>query len=125
MRILVIDDDDDVCEILSVLLAAEGHEVETHTDGWVALESLRAGYRPSLILLDIMMPTLTGEAFIKAMREIPGTTDIPVVILTGHRDAREKAASLGVGCLVKPVELFDLLQTVQRVERGVQPTSRD
>jgi CheY-like chemotaxis protein len=118
MRILIVDDDQDIREILSLVLAAQGHEVTTAVDGVAAIEQLHNG-RPALILLDMMMPRLDGEGFLKAMRGDPNTTDIPVVILTGHPQARQKAAELGtLGCLVKPVELIELLHVVEEARRA-------
>jgi two-component system chemotaxis response regulator CheY len=117
MRILIIDDDEDICEMLALLLEVEGHDVITAGDGVAGLEQLRADGRPSLILLDMMMPRLDGEGFLKALRSDPNTADIPVVFLTGHPSGRTKAAQLGtLGCLVKPVELKDLMRTVQQAE---------
>lgn len=119
MRILVIDDDGDIRAIIGMVLAAEGHEVETAIDGAAGLDCLRESPRPSLILLDMMMPRLDGEGFLRAMRSDPITADIPVVILTGHPGARKAAAELGaVGYLVKPVELLDLLSAVHQAERA-------
>jgi len=115
MRILVIDDDEDIRDLLAMILSAEGHEVAMAVDGVAGIDQLRVGGRPSLILLDMMMPRLDGEAFLKAMRSNPNTADIPVIILTGHPAARKKAADLGTaGCLVKPVELAELLRMVQQ-----------
>jgi CheY-like chemotaxis protein len=117
MRILIIDDDKDVREILGMILSAEGHRVNTAQDGVAGLDQLRCPARPSLILLDMMMPRLDGEGFLRAMRSDPSTADIPVVILTGHPAARTKAAELGAaGCLVKPVELNELLGTIEQTE---------
>lgn len=121
MNILVVDDDRDIRDIVAMVLSAEGYQVQTAIDGVAALELLRAGARPSLILLDMMMPRLDGEAFLKAMRSDPNTAGIPVVILTGHPAARVKAAELGAaGYLVKPVELIDLVRTIRQAghERG-------
>jgi CheY-like chemotaxis protein len=116
MRILIIDDDDDIRGILDLVLGAQGYEVVTAADGLAGLEQLRVGGRPSLILLDMMMPRLDGEGFLRAMRSNPHTADIPVIIVTGHPAAHEKAAQLGTaGCLVKPVELAELLSTIARL----------
>ncbi len=115
MRILVVDDDRDIREVLALILASEGHEVDTAGNGESGLAHLRRGARPSLILLDMMMPKLDGEGFLRAMRSDPNLADIPVVILTGHPAARTKAAELGTaGALVKPVDLTDLLRTIDR-----------
>ncbi len=122
MQILVIDDDSDVREIVTFVLAADGHEVRCAADGVAALEELRRGGRPSLILVDMMMPRLDGEGFMRALRRDPLLAEIPVVILTAHTGAREKAAALGAaGCLVKPVELSDLLATVEHAWRAAEP----
>ena len=124
MRILVIDDDRDIRDILVIVLSAEGHEVDTAADGLAGLEQLRMGCRPSLILLDMMMPRLDGEGFLRAMRSDPNTADIPVAIVTGHPAARKKAAELGaVGCLVKPVELTELLNAIHQAEHRAPPPS--
>jgi CheY-like chemotaxis protein len=121
MRILVIDDDSDIREIVSFVLATEGHEVCGAADGVAGLSQLRSGGRPSLILLDLMMPRLDGEGFLKALRSDPSLADIPVVILTAHPGARSKAAELGAaGCLLKPVELEDLIATVARAHRAFE-----
>jgi CheY-like chemotaxis protein len=122
MQILVIDDDNDTREIISVVLASEGHDVRGAGDGIMALAELQHGGRPSLILLDMMMPRLDGEGFMRALRSDPGLADIPVVILTAHPAARKKAAELGAaGCLLKPVELVDLITAVERARRDPEP----
>ncbi len=122
MQILVIDDDSDVREIVAVVLAADGHEVRCAADGVAALEELHRGGPPSLILVDMMMPRLDGEGFVRALRSDPTLAEIPVVILTAHTGARDKAAALGAaGCLVKPVELGELLATVEHAWRAAGP----
>jgi CheY-like chemotaxis protein len=115
MHILIIDDDNDVREIVATVLATEGHEVSAAIDGVAAIDQLQRGARPSLILLDMMMPRLDGEGFMRSLRADPSLADIPVVILTAHPAARTKASELGAaGCLRKPVELDDLLAAVDR-----------
>ena len=115
MRILVVDDDADIRAILGMVLAAEGHEVETAADGVAALARLRGGPRPSLILLDMMMPLLDGEGFLRELRSDPGTAGVPVVILSGHPAGGRKASELGAaGYLAKPVELVELIGAVER-----------
>jgi two-component system response regulator MprA len=124
MRILVIDDDRDIREIVVELLAAEGHEVAGAVDGAAAIDQLQRGARPSLIFLDMMMPRLDGEGFLKAMRSDPSLADIPVVILTAHPGAQLKATELGAaGCLRKPVEIDDLLATVERARPQAHGTA--
>jgi CheY-like chemotaxis protein len=114
MRILVVDDDEDIREVIGLILREQGHLVDEAPDGVAALERLRTGERPSVILLDLMMPNLDGEGFMKAMKMDPSIADIPVWILSGHPHARQKAMELGaVGCLVKPVELEQMISVVE------------
>ncbi len=122
MRILVIDDDYDIRDILGLVLEAEGHVVATAGDGLAGLDQLRAGARPSLILLDMMMPRHDGEGFPPGMRSDPNTAGIPFIIITGHPAARQKAAELGAaGCLVKPIELPALLKAVNAIDGSPDP----
>jgi CheY-like chemotaxis protein len=115
MSILIVDDDEDIRDLLSLILRLEGHEVQLAVDGVDALARLSAR-RPSVILLDMMMPRLDGEGFVKELRNNPQLADIPIVLISGHKAARQKAVELGVaGCLVKPIELTDLLSTLNGI----------
>ena len=116
MHILIVDDDEDIREVLEVVLQAEDHRVEVAADGLEALDRLRQGGVPSLILLDLMVPRLDGEGLLKAMSRDPRLAHIPVCIITGHQEAREQAARLGaIGCLVKPIELDQLSAVISGV----------
>jgi two-component system, chemotaxis family, chemotaxis protein CheY len=113
--ILIVDDDDDIRDVLALALRVTGHAVETAADGLEAMERITGGLRPSLILLDMMMPRMDGETFLSALRSDPRHADIRVVLLSGHTAVRDKAVSLGTdGCLTKPIELDDLMTTVDR-----------
>jgi CheY-like chemotaxis protein len=113
-RVLVVDDDDDIRTLVCLILASAGYEPIPASDGLEALRLLRERGRPSLILLDIMMPRMDGEALVAALNMSPDLRTIPVVIMSGHNDAREKSRICSArGCLVKPVDIDDLLSTVQ------------
>jgi CheY-like chemotaxis protein len=115
-RILVVDDDDDIREVMQELLAAEGFDVDVAKDGIDALGKLEVAASPPLILLDMMMPRMEGEAFLKALRAKPALADALVVIISGNTAARDKAGDLqAAGCLVKPFELDELLGLVRRI----------
>jgi len=117
MRVLVVDDDPDIRDVVSLVLGAEGHEVRSAGDGLEALDLIGAGFRPSVILLDMMMPRCDGEAFVKAVRAKHEVDGMRLVLLSGHASAREKAAELGArACLVKPVELEDLVRVIRDEE---------
>jgi CheY-like chemotaxis protein len=113
MRILLVDDDDDARETLGLILRAEGHDVEEAVDGSDALERLRHGSHPSLVLLDMMMPHLDGEGFMRTMKSDERIRDTKVVIVSGHQSVSQKADELGAfGYLVKPIDLADLFRTI-------------
>src|SRR5262245_30507960 len=102
MYILIVDDDEDIREVLGMVLEAEGHWVEVAADGLEALDQLRQGGTPALILLDLMMPRLDGEGLIKVMARDPRLSHIPVCIISGHQEAQGTVSQLGaIGYLVK------------------------
>jgi CheY-like chemotaxis protein len=125
MRILIVDDDEDTRETLGLILQAQGHVIEEAVDGRDALDRLRHGSHPSLILLDMMMPQLDGEGFMKAARASDcGIADAKVVIISGHQSVQQKAGELGAsGYLVKPIDLSELLRTIEAVgtDMGERP----
>ena len=118
-RILVVDDDDDIREVMQELLVAEGFQVDVAKDGLDALGKLDVeATTPPLILLDMMMPRMDGEAFLHALRAKPALANASVVVISGNGAAREKADNLqAAGCLVKPFELDELLQLVHQITR--------
>jgi two-component system, chemotaxis family, chemotaxis protein CheY len=115
-RLLVVDDDPDISETVSLVLELNGYCVTPAMDGLDALEKIRRGPAPAAILVDIMMPRMNGVDFVKALRADPALARIPVILLSGDTSAGRTAAALAVeGYLPKPVEVDDLLGAVQRV----------
>lgn len=122
--ILVVEDEEGIREILGLVLEARGYRVHGVANGRDALEFLAANPPPSLILLDLMLPVMDGEELLQILRSSGQYRDIPVVIVSGHHAANEKAALLSAkGCLTKPIEVSDLLRTVERYahEPAAQP----
>ena len=118
-RILVVEDDEDIREVMQEVLAAEGFHVDVATDGLDALGKLEVGAPAPLILLDMMMPRMDGETFLKALRGNPALADALVVVISGNAAAREKASDFqAVACLVKPFELDEMLGLVRRIKRA-------
>jgi CheY-like chemotaxis protein len=116
--LLVVDDDHDIREMAKLLLELSGYRVATAADGLEAWQRLEAGEAPALILLDLMMPRMDGEHFLQTLRA-SSRASIPVVIISGHTAATIKARELEAnGCLTKPIELDELLATVERFVRG-------
>jgi DNA-binding response OmpR family regulator len=112
--VLIVEDDPDIRELMKIFIEADGYRVEVAADGLEALELLRRGRRPALILLDLMLPRMDGEQFLKQIRR-GRLINVPVVVLSGHSDGKEKAHDLKVASyLNKPVEADELLNTVRK-----------
>lgn len=88
MRVLVVDDEDQVLEVVTSMLEVEGHDVVTASHGVEALLRVEDS-RPDAILLDIVLPRMDGATVAQKLREDPGTADIPIVFLTGLVDSDE------------------------------------
>ncbi|AXA37460.1 MAG: hypothetical protein KatS3mg130_0080 [Candidatus Sumerlaea sp.] len=114
-KILAVDDENDLLLIVKTALSNEGYFVITATNGYDAL-ALAEDERPDLIILDIMMPEMSGFEVLQALRQNEATERIPVIMLTGLSD-REKirdALSSGIDYyIVKPFELNDLVSKVK------------
>ena len=112
-RILIIEDEPDIADVLSTILFLHGHETTTAEHGADALERMRGGLRPSIILLDLMMPVMDGQAFLAEIERTPAFRDIPVIVFSGDH-GRVLAAHGGsiVARLLKPVEIESLLATI-------------
>ena len=114
-RILIVEDDTDIREVLSQVLEFEGYAVHTVGNGQEALEHLQSSERPGLILLDLMMPVMDGWHFREQQQRNSQWATIPVVILSADGNAHQKAATLqAASYLKKPVDLETLLHTVGR-----------
>lgn len=118
--ILVVEDDPDVRSALAELLSGEGYEVATTADGGEALDTLRAGLQPSVILLDLMMPNVDGWDFRRAQLDDPKLAMVPVVLLTasGFQPDSMRSERGRLEMLPKPVQAHVLLDTVARLAGG-------
>ena len=118
-KIFIIDDSSVIVMSLRQILEMEGFEVESANNGAEALEKVKTGLKPDLIITDINMPEMGGLDFIKNVRPILKFT--PILVLTTESDAakREEAKSIGAtGWLVKPVDGKDLITVVKQVLPG-------
>lgn len=122
-QILIVDDEEPVRTLYSILLGSYGFDIETAPDGLEALEHIETN-RPDLILLDIKMPLLSGWDVLRLIRSNPETRDIPVVVVTAFRDTRSAAESWLEGCtfhMTKPICLEELLLLMHRVLEEAPP----
>ncbi|HET6582360.1 MAG TPA: response regulator [Nannocystaceae bacterium] len=113
--ILIVDDDPAVRDAIKDVLEDEGHRVEVAAHGAEALDSLRAGTRPDLVLLDHMMPIMDGPTFAEAVERDPALRGLKIVLLTADGRASAKATAMGLDAfLTKPVQLDQLLDVVAK-----------
>jgi CheY-like chemotaxis protein len=113
--VLVVEDDRDVRDSLLEALEDNAYEPLAASNGKEALDRLRAGTRPCVILLDVMMPIMDGWGFRAAQTEDSELSSIPVVVLTAHASAEQTAREMqAAGFLKKPVRLDALLDMVER-----------
>jgi CheY-like chemotaxis protein len=117
MRVLIVEDDDDIRDAMSETLQLEGHRTDCAGNGREALEMLRQRERPPtcVILLDLTMPIMDGWEFREEQRKDGRLSSIPVVVITADASAADKASQMrAAGFLRKPIRGEDLLRTVER-----------
>jgi CheY-like chemotaxis protein len=118
-RVLIADDNHQNCELLDAYLADEGYQVEMACDGQQTLEAV-AEHQPDLILLDIMMPKLSGYEVCKRLKADSLTRDIPIIMVTALAEMGdiEKAVRAGADdFLTKPVNKLELTTRVRSLLR--------
>jgi two-component system chemotaxis response regulator CheY len=121
MTILVVDDSVTMLLSLKTTLSMNGFQVETANHGQAALDKLKSGLKPNLILTDINMPVMSGMELIGKVRALPGFRFLPILTLTTESEAskRDEGKRLGAtGWLVKPVSGDDLIRVIRKVLPG-------
>jgi CheY-like chemotaxis protein len=113
--VLVVEDHADLREMLAVLLESEGFQVQTASNGKEALDSLKQA-RPSVILLDLMMPVMSGDEFRRRQLQEPEFAHVPVICMTAAHDGPQRAARLHVAqYFQKPVDFERLIVAVREL----------
>ena len=119
--ILIVDDSATMVMSVNSSLSLGGFEVETASNGQLALDKLKAGFKPDLIITDINMPVMGGLELIGKVRALPGCRFFPILTLTTESDTakRDEGRRLGAtGWLVKPISGADLLKVVKQLLPG-------
>ena len=117
MRVLLVEDDDTIAVPLERGLVREGFTVERHATGGAALQTLRDGATPAVILLDLGLPDIDGFELCRALRQI---TDAPVIVVTARGDEVDRVVGLELGAddyVVKPFGLRELVARIRAVAR--------
>lgn len=107
--VLIVEDDEDIRAAMAELLENEGFDVAVASNGLEGLEVLEQMSLPCMVLLDLMMPVMSGEDFLKHVRQHPVFNPIPVIIVTASGKQPLPGAQ---GILKKPFEIGDLFATV-------------
>ena len=113
-EILVVDDDRDTREMLRNVLELEGYRVAMAADGREALERLRSGLAPAFVLLDVMMPVMSGAELLTELRNDPRFARMPVVLISAFGQIAESLAALAQDYLPKPIDFERLTDLLHR-----------
>jgi CheY-like chemotaxis protein len=114
-RILIVEDDNSIRELLVELLESEGYAVSSAINGLEGLKFLQAQFNPDLILIDLMMPVMDGYTFRSEQLKNSKWALIPTVVMSAEANAKEKLKSYNITAfLSKPVELDTILRTVEK-----------
>ena len=118
-KVLIVDDDRNICELLRLYLQKDGFDTEIANDGSEAIE-LQKKYNPDIILLDVMMPKLDGW---QVCREIRKTSDVPIIMITAKGEVFDKILGLELGAddyISKP---FDTKEVIARIKAVLRRTT--
>ena len=125
MKILVVDDELDLCEILQYNLETEGYEVMTANSAEEALELPLHDF--SLILLDVMMGEMSGFQMARKIKDNPATSQIPIIFITALDDEDNTVKGLNIGAddyIAKPLSMKEVKARVRAVLRRFNPLSQ-
>ncbi|NYI97541.1 CheY-like chemotaxis protein [Streptomonospora nanhaiensis] len=128
-EVLIVDDD--IRNVFALTSALEAHGLKVHyaDNGHAGIEKLEANENVELVLMDIMMPELDGNATTRAIREMPQFADLPIISLTAKAMQGDRERSLKAGAsdyVTKPVNLDHLLNVIRRwLDGGGSPQSTD
>lgn len=124
-RILVVDDEPHILKLVSFSLSSAGHQVSEAADGAAGI-SAATEIKPDLILMDVMMPLMTGYQALERLKADPETAKIPVVMLSAKSQLYEQEEGLRLGAvryICKPFTPKVLVQMVEEVLSGVHERS--
>lgn len=116
-KILIVDDESDICEVLSKRLQQAGFQTIIANDGEDAVQKATQE-KPDLIILDLMMPKITGEEVCKKIKNSAETSAIPIIILTAKTSDVDRVIGKVIGgdsYIMKPYKAVELLQEINRL----------
>ena len=116
MKILLVEDHEEIWDFLSRRLKRRGFEVAVATDGQEGVAKSRSE-APDLILLDMNLPIIDGWTAAGMIRSYPATAEVPIIALTAHAMSGDKDKAIAAGCTdycSKPIDFSDLLSKIDR-----------
>ena len=123
-RILIVEDEEALCALLEYNLKKEGFAIDMRTDGEDGLEAI-SEEKPDLVLLDWMLPKVSGIEICRQIRVRPETRDLPIIMLTARGEEDDRIRGLDTGAddyLTKPFSMSELVARVRAVLRRTRPT---
>jgi DNA-binding response OmpR family regulator len=117
-RVLVVDDETAIRELLKLQLSASGYDVVLAEDAFAARRLLYEA-QPDAMIVDAHLPYISGVEFVSTLVAEPSLPWVPVIFITGREELLERAAALGSACLVKPFLAERLLELLERVLASV------
>ncbi len=126
-KVLVVDDEEDILELLKYNLKKEGYDVKTATNGVKAVEIARS-YLPDLILLDIMMPHQDGVETCRQIREIPELNNVYILFLTARTEEYSEVAAFDIGAddyIAKPIKPRALMSRISALFRRKKESKKE
>ena len=123
-RIIAVDDDKEVREIITFVLSCNGFEVETASNGQQLQLLLSSQQAPDLIILDVMMPGEDGYRICKGLRDDPQTQHIPIMIITGHTEDIYQRVSVDLGAVQHMTKPFHPLELAEKVKALLETAAR-
>ena len=120
-KILIVDDDNNIAELISLYLMKECYDTRIENDGESALKAF-SSWQPNLILLDLMLPGIDGY---QVCREIRHTSDVPIIMLSAKGETFDKVLGLELGAddyIIKPFDSKELVARVKAVLRRFKPS---
>lgn len=126
-KLLIVEDEPDILELLMYNLRREGYEIQTAEDGEQALSKVNA-FKPDLIILDLMLPRIDGLEVCRRLKSNNDTKLIPIIMLTAKSEETDVVLGLGLGAddyISKPFRPKELLARIQSVIRRAQMSSEE
>jgi CheY-like chemotaxis protein len=121
-NVLVIEDQASIGMVFNVILSDEGHKVDVVRDGKAGLKRLAQEPKPDIVLVDLLMPGMSGREVVETMRRDSRTQDIPVIIISGCIPGSEEMPPAGSysAFIGKPFDILDITATVGKLTAAKQ-----